>query len=146
VDLSPKRRRLVGNAAVAAVAVVVIAVVLGLHLYPRTGADRVQHLISWRGCESITRSTPGPNSAVHPWNTAQERVLIQCNDLGPNVLYARFSDVAKRNAALRQAPPPGRYCRAGREVALNGLDSGFFALCQNLHGRLVTNHKSASAR
>jgi hypothetical protein len=130
---------------IAAVAVVIITVVLGLHLYPRTGADRVQHLISWRGCESVTRHTPGPHSPVHAWTTAQERVLIQCNDLGPNVLYARFSDVAQRNVALRQAPPPGRYCLAGREVVLNGLDSGFSPLCRHLHGRLVTNRKSTSA-
>jgi hypothetical protein len=143
VDLSPKRRRL---ARIAAVAVVAIAVVLGLHLYPRTGADRVQHMISWGGCESIKRIAPGPHSAVHDWTTAQERVLIQCNDLGPNVLYARFFDAGERNEALRQAPPPGRYCLAGREVVLNGLDSGFFALCRNLHGRLVTNRKSASPR
>jgi hypothetical protein len=143
VDLSLNRRRLVR---IAAVAVVVIAVVVGFHLYPRTGADRVQHLISWRGCESITRDTPGPQSAVHAWTTARERVLIQCNDLGPNVLYARFSDVAARKAALRQAPPPGPYCQAGREVVLNGLDSGFSALCRDLHGRLVTNRNPAPTR
>lgn len=143
MDLSPKRRRLVR---IAAVAVVVIAVVLGFHLYPRTGADRVQHLISWPGCESITRDTPGPHSAVNAWTAAQERVLIQCNDLGPSVLYARFSDVADREAALRRAPPPGRYCLAGREVVLSGLDNGFSALCRDLHGRLVTTRKSAPAR
>jgi hypothetical protein len=143
VNLSSKGRRLVRIAALAAS---IIAVVCGFHLYSRTGADRVQHLVSWPGgCESITRDTPGPQNVVHAWTKAQERVVIRCHDAGPIVLYARFANVADRNAALRQTPPPGRYCLSDREVVLDGLDNGFSALCRELHGRLGGHPKARSA-
>jgi hypothetical protein len=145
VSLPPKRRGLVRIATGVAC---VLAVVLGLHLYPRTGADRVQHLISWpSGCESITRNSPGSRSVAHAWTAAHDRVLIECHDLGPNVIYARFADVAARSAALRQAPPSDRrYCVAGREVVVDGLDTGFAALCRDLQGRLVSNRNAALSR
>jgi hypothetical protein len=135
--LSPSSRRVVRIAAAAAS---VIAIVLAFHLYPRTGADRVRHLIAWpSGCASITTGPPAPDSAIHAWTVAVQRELIQCQAAGPLVLYARFANVAERDSALRQAPAPGRSCLAGREVILDGLDNGFPALCRDLHGRLVSN-------
>jgi hypothetical protein len=121
--------------------VVALALVDGgayvLHPWPRSGADRVRHLIAWpAGCESVTIESVPPGSLISGWRTDQQRQVIQCQVLGPDVVYARFSNSRARDRALRRSAPRGRYCVAGREVIVDGLDGGFPRLCRRLHGDL----------
>src|SRR4051812_30741239 len=141
--LSNRHRRL---ARIMTGAVALGAAVYWLHPWPRTGADRIRHLISWpEECVKITTEAVAPRSLspVGAWSAAQQRVQIQCEVAGPTVTYARFRSVRDRDLALKRHPPTGRYCVAGREVIINGLDSGFPDLCDRLSGSLVVRHRHA---
>jgi hypothetical protein len=108
-----------------------------LHPWPRSGADRVRHLIAWPAdCESVTIEPVPAGAFVSVWRTSQPLQVIQCQALGPDVLYARFPSDRARDRALRRSAPRGRYCVSGREVVVDGLDSGFARLCQRLGGDL----------
>jgi hypothetical protein len=109
----------------------IAAVVLALHLYPRSGADRIKHTIAWpSGCESVS-TTP-----IAMFAAADQQVSIQCQMLGPSVVYARFSSEVQRDRQLHLTPPRAQYCAAGNEIV---IDHGFAALCARLHGLVVAD-------
>jgi hypothetical protein len=132
--LTTAQRRL---ARIISLAGVIVAGVLVLHLYPRSGADRIRHMIDWPGgCESVS------TASVSMFVSADQQVSIQCQMLGPRVVYARFSSEAQRDRQLHLTPPSAQYCVAGTEIVIDGLDHGFAALCARLHGRVVADNNT----
>jgi hypothetical protein len=101
--------------AAGAVAVVVVAVaaVLAFHLYPRQGLDRVRHVLTWSACTSVDHRDGGPGY-TRPWRGIRSEGFLVCEDLGPQVFYARFGSDAERAAAVRAAAPEDPYCVYGK--------------------------------
>lgn len=125
----------------AAVAVVlaglVVALVLALHSYPRHGADRVRHLIAWpRDCADVTTMHASPSRAG--WPHAGEVATIECEHLGPGVIYGRFPNRLALRRDLLLTPPAAPVCLAGLEVVVDYLESGQFApVCHKLGGTKI---------
>jgi hypothetical protein len=123
-------------AAVGALAFLVVVI----HPYPRTGADRVKHAIDWSaGCERISASTPAAGSGYAAlWQgLADRRVMLSCEFAGPDALYVRFKTGADLARALRHRPRGKLLCAYGRELVVDGLDRGFGAMCRRLSGSLI---------
>src|SRR4051812_43875235 len=117
--MGPRSRAAVGVGVVCVAA----AVVFGLHLYPRQGADRVNHLVRWPGCESVTVDHHDREFYAVAWRGISEAAVLQCNMLGPTVFYARFNDRHLLDRALAAAPPTDSYCVSGNEFTGDGLFS-----------------------
>ena len=111
------------------------AVVVTAHPWPRRGADRIRHLVTWPACASITVK---PFRA--PWPHAERDTLIDCEMLGPWVRYARFKSPQALKGDLLAAAPDSAVCiyGDGTEVAVNGLEANQFPrLCRQLHGARI---------
>lgn len=136
--------------AVIGVLVAAAAVAAGVHLVlqrPHTGAERIRHLIAWPDdCAAITVDRPLGGDGSE-WRHTVDAALIQCQMLGPFVIYARFASARERDRQLGLFPPPDEaYCTTGTEVILDGLEHGFATLCQRLHGRLHPAPRSFAER
>ncbi|MCW2993572.1 MAG: hypothetical protein JWQ18_1067 [Conexibacter sp.] len=94
-------------------AVLAAAAMLGFHLYPRTGLDRVRHVLDWSGCTSVDRRDGGP-AYTRRWPGIRSEATLVCEDLGPQVFYARLGSSKERSAALRAAAPDEPYCVYGK--------------------------------
>jgi hypothetical protein len=123
--------------ALLALAVVAGAVVLW-HPWPRRGADRLKHMVSWPGdCRAIETYTASSRSQLG-WRHATTTATVVCENLGPSVGYARWPDATTMTTDLHRRPPQHAFCLYGdHELALDALEPGQFAdLCDELGGRL----------
>jgi hypothetical protein len=125
----PRRSTLGGLLAAVAIA----GVVLVLALRPATGAARVKGMIAWPGDCADVATTHG--TAKRWWPHAKETATIECEYLGPAVVYARFANRADLRRDLLRTPPASPVCIAGNEVVTDDLDPGQFPpLCRKLGG------------
>jgi hypothetical protein len=130
------RRRLVGFVVAAGA---LVAIVMAVHPYPRSGADKIKHMVTWPdGCTSVT------TERVWEFRYADSQAAIQCQMLGPRVDYAHFPSRESLGRQLRSDPPRPEYCVTRQELVTNGLDRGFPQLCARLHGQLVSRRKATT--
>jgi hypothetical protein len=94
-------------------ATLVVAAVLVFHLYPRTGVDRVRHVVGWSGCTSVEKRDGGP-AYTRRWAGIRSEATLVCQNLGPQVFYAKLGSSEQRSAALRAAEPDEPYCVYGK--------------------------------
>jgi hypothetical protein len=106
-----------------------------LHVGPRTGVDRVRHLVRWpESCAAID-TEPVTRTVRTWWPRAREAKTVTCEMLGPWVMYLRFANAGDERHDLLRHPPESATCLAGREVVIDGLDPGQFArVCREFGG------------
>jgi hypothetical protein len=123
----------------ALVALVVAGAVFGFHLYPRKGADRIKHMISWdSSCSDVTIESGQRRIHAVRWAGVTDSAIIECEYLGPSPFWARFRTEKSLLSAVRRSPPRDPYCVADREfVSADPLFSRaqFRQLCDDLDGR-----------
>ena len=86
--------------------------VLVFHLYPRTGVDRVRHVMRWSSCTAVEERDTRP-AYTRGWDIRLHATLV-CQSLGPQVFYAELESSQARSAALRASPPDTPYCVFGK--------------------------------
>lgn len=86
---------------------------IGFHLYPRTGVDRVRHALDWSACTEVQEYANARPDYARRWATVRSQALLICQNLGPHVCYARLASSHARATALRTSPPDEPYCVFG---------------------------------
>lgn len=110
------------------------------HPWPRTGADRIEHAVQWRGdCASISTTSPALAPEARRWRRATTTAAVSCEFLGPFVIWAQFADRAALRADVLDHPSAAPACIAGREIVLSYLDdqSRFAAMCRRIDGAVI---------
>jgi hypothetical protein len=124
--------------------------VFGFHLYPRKGADRIKHMISWdSSCSDVTIESGQRRVHAVKWAGVTDSALIECEYLGPSAFWARFRARTSLVRALRRwSPPRDPYCVAGREFVSADLlfsRAQFRELCDDLDGRFSPTPSHAAS-
>lgn len=140
----------VAYALLAALAVIVLAAEIALALRGTGEDERVQLVLDEvrsDSCPPIVVDDGGPREVMWPHAAVNE--LIQCEHAGPGpgVRYARFSSGTQLREDLLAAPPRVSVCVAGREVLVDFLEGGRFAvLCRRFHGQVVNGRQQGLRR
>jgi hypothetical protein len=126
--------------AVGCVVAVVVAVVLVLHLYPRSGSDRVRHAFDWDPTCLRVRVDNGARAAfARTWKGTESTAVIACDNAGGFLYYARFGTEAQLHSAIATLPRRLRYCTYDLELVTDDVfadRSTFVKMCDSLDGRL----------
>lgn len=98
-----------------------------------------------RNTDASQGGTKAQKAAAGRKGGKKSSIIIQCQLTGPNVIYARFPKLRARDESLQRSPPTSRYCTAGRDVVVDGLDSGFRRLCEQLGGQIRSSCFTAAS-
>ena len=90
-----------------------LTVVIGFHLYPRTGVDRVRHVLDWSVCTTVEEHDNVRPDYARRWANVRSQTLLICQNLGPHVYYVRLASSQARVTAIRTSPPDESYCVFG---------------------------------
>ena len=95
--------------------------------------ERVKDAIAWPdSCADVVTSDM---TGRRNWPHATKAASVECEHLGPLVLYARFASEEDLRRDLLGDPPSAPTCIVGREVLIDYLDPGQFPpLCRALGG------------
>jgi hypothetical protein len=111
---------------------IVVVGALWWHPWPRHGLDRVKHAVDWpTDCAEIATSY----GTRYDCPLAEEVAVVECDYLGPGIVYARFPSQAALRENLLRDPPLGATCVMDHEVVVDVLDPGQFPkVCRKLGG------------